>query len=678
MGGGDIRSGASGNFGYCHWLATFLLVVMSSSALASDDAASRILYFEPLRLIAPASTGQQKSSASRQLQFDAYGRRFVVTLERNDKLSPLLRGSAIELYRGQVNDDARSWARLSFSGERMQGMLWDGAELYVIEPLTELRDALPASTEVDENTTAIFRLTDVAMTPGSASCGAATTADVAKGSDAYNSMVGELKGAPIFMQAIGATRRLELSVLGDALLLERFGTEARARDEILARLNNIDGIYSSQLQVQMSVASIDFRDSLSATTSASSLLDELSELRRTSPDLRSRGLTHLFTGRDLDGSTVGIAFIDSICSQRFGAGLTEASNRSRWIESLIAAHEIGHNFGAPHDGEGSCSATPRDTFLMSPSINGNDQFSSCSLSIMLPRANGASCITALSDADIEVDANLGSVRRPLDTAFDWQLNVRNVGGLTTADARAEIVVPSELTILEAFVTGGTCTSGGGLIACELGPIAGGNSTAVQLMLRSSVAASHVISATVSASNDSNLANNQGTGTIATQAGVDLGVSLQVPGSSPTNSAFTATLTATNNSQMTADAVVLTLTLPNGVTASSATFGGTNCSVETSTVTCTLASLAGGASASGSVTLTASTSGTAQLQARISSDQFDPVPENDMTSASITSTMPTAQTRAGGGGGGGSSGAGLLALLLAALGLKSFQRQAFAR
>ncbi|MEP2651268.1 MAG: putative Ig domain-containing protein, partial [Paraglaciecola sp.] len=61
--------------------------------------------------------------------------------------------------------------------------------------------------------------------------------------------------------------------------------------------------------------------------------------------------------------------------------------------SLIAAHEFGHNFSAPHDNEnGSACAAAPGTYLMNPTINGNDQFSDCSLSIIQPIVDGASCI----------------------------------------------------------------------------------------------------------------------------------------------------------------------------------------------------------------------------------------------------------------------------------------------
>ncbi|MBL8271675.1 M12 family metallo-peptidase [Steroidobacter sp.] len=677
--GGGTRNGAT-RFG--RWLAAFALSAISGTAFGVDSDDSRILYFERLQLAAPLAQGQHKTAVKHALKFDAYGRRFELTLEPNDKLYPALQTqSHLALYRGQLDGIAGSWARISVTDGQLQGMVYDGTELYVIEPVAQLQDALPANTDVDADSTAIFRLADVAMTPGAASCGSETSAAATstKGSDAFNSMVGELKGSPALMQAVGATKRLEIAALGDLLFQNRFGSEASAREEILRRLNNVDGIYSSQLGIEISVSSIDLGDSLSATTSASSLLNELGDLRKRSSNLYSRGLTHLFTGRNLDGSTVGIAFMNSVCDRQYGAGITEASMRSAWTESLIAAHEIGHNFGAPHDGDAdeACASTATGSFLMSPSINGNDRFSACSLGIMQPKAASSSCITALADADIEVDAALGTVHHPADTEFDWEVTVRNVGGLTTSNARATLTVPATLVIDDASVRGGTCTSGAGTVSCLLGQIAGGNATTVILSLHSTVAAAHSISVDVSASNETNLANNHGEGTISTQPEVDLAVSLQAPVSITAGTAFSATLSASNLSENDADSVTLTIALPAGVTASSATFDGNSCTVGTSNVTCSLPALASGESVTGSITLTASTAGSAVLQAQISSGQVDKVTNNDTAAAtvSVTSVSATAtQSGSSGGGGGGSTSPGLLALLFGALALKNRQRR----
>ncbi len=686
--GGGTHNGAKRLGGRLQWLAAIVCSAVTGSAFGLERADSQILYYEPLQLAAPASgIGQQKSSPTRELQFDAYGRRFVVTLEPNDKLSTLIQrksgagASDLVLYRGRINDAAGSWARVSIADGKIEGMLWDGSELYVIEPVEDLQGSLPANTPADPDATAIFRLKDVLMAPGAASCGSDASTEARKGSDAYSSMLGELKGSPAVMQAVGATKRIEISALGDVLFMNRFGTEAQARDEILRRLNNVDGIFSSQLGIEISVPSVDIGDSLSATTSANSLLSELGDLRNRSPNLYSRGLTHLFTGRNLDGTTVGIAYVNNVCSRQFGVGLTESSN-TRWVESLIAAHEIGHSFGAPHDGDSNeaCASTPVGSYLMSPSINGSDKFSTCSLNIIKARAASASCVTALASADIAVDASLGTLKRPLDDSFQWNLTVRNVGGMTTANARAEILLPPDLRIEDAVVTGGSCTSGAGVVLCELGDIAGGNSAVVNLTLRSEVATSHSISVNVSAANESNLNNNRGTGTISTLPDVDLAVNVQAPASIAAGTSFNATLSASNLSDNSAEAVTLTVALPEGVTASSATFGGTDCTVGNGSITCSLASLAPGASATGTATLNAATAGSAALQAQISSAQIDTVAANDTATATVSvtgSTMSATQSASpsgggGGGGGGGAAGPGLLALLLGVFALKKRQ------
>jgi hypothetical protein len=48
---------------------------------------------------------------------------------------------------------------------------------------------------------------------------------------------------------------------------------------------------------------------------------------------------------------------------------SDAGGRSTLVirnTSGIAAHELGHNFNAPHDGEAGACATTAQTFLMAP------------------------------------------------------------------------------------------------------------------------------------------------------------------------------------------------------------------------------------------------------------------------------------------------------------------------
>ena len=107
------------------------------------------------------------------------------------------------------------------------------------------------------------------------------------------------------------------------------------------------------------------------------------------------GLTHLFTGRQLDGDTAGVAYTLALCSQRFGASLTMAHS-SAALDTLITAHEIGHVFGAPHDGTDECASTPQNQYIMTPMLTTSvTSFSQCSLDQINAVIDSCSCVVAL-------------------------------------------------------------------------------------------------------------------------------------------------------------------------------------------------------------------------------------------------------------------------------------------
>jgi metallopeptidase family M12-like protein/uncharacterized protein DUF11 len=657
----------------CAGLWVVAIAALAPSVAAANDAAGRILYFEPLRALPSAGdAAQRKAGTSQQLRFDAFGRRFEISLGSNDRLmASKTQHSRLELYRGAIDGVAGSWVRLATRGDVLHGMMWDGTQLYAIEPAAEVRDSLTQPLPADAPQTIVFRLADVTIDQGAAAC--ASERSPTKGSEAFEKLAGELKNSAVAMQALGATRRLDVSALSDAQFRARYASEQEARDAILTRLNNVDGIFSSQLSIEIHVATLSVPDAasdqLSAATVPNTLLKELALLRKRTPELSSQGLTHLFTDRDLEGSTIGIAYLDSVCDSQNAVGLTES--RNTWLDSLVAAHEMGHNFGADHDGDaqGSCPNTPSSGFLMAAVVSGTDDFSPCSLTRMRQTTQHASCITNLPPANIRIAGDLGTARRQLGTPFVWQLPITNVGGLSSRNVRAELTLPATLPIVDANVVGGSCLAGGGAVECELGDIAGGNARTIYLELGGDSAGSHAIAAHISADHDLDRSDNDGSGTILVEAPADVSVRLRGPTSAMANERFTVDFDIANVATDNAGTVTVKIDLPARATVATASLTNGTCTSDTASIECTLTALNAGAAASGSVSLMASGAGSAALHAAVSGNYFDTNNANDtadlvvaVSGAAARASPPAASAGATGGGGGGGGSCGLLLLL----------------
>ena len=110
------------------------------------------------------------------------------------------------------------------------------------------------------------------------------------------------------------TRQIEISLLADSKFAENNADPAAA---MIARLNIVEGIYSEQ--VGLLILATDMRVMIrwkipSPAPQGATLLEQLGKYRASTAAVRARGLAHLMTGKNLDGTTAGIAYVDSACA----------------------------------------------------------------------------------------------------------------------------------------------------------------------------------------------------------------------------------------------------------------------------------------------------------------------------------------------------------------------------
>ena len=201
------------------------------------------------------------------------------------------------------------------------------------------------------------------------------------------------------------------------------------------------------------------------------------------------------------------------------------------MDSLIAAHEIGHNFGAPHDGQANsaCEAEPQ-TFIMSPSINGSDQFSACSITEMQDNIVAAACIVPLPSVDMTISQSGQAPAPLLGNSATVTFDVINNGTTQASNVAVDVTLPNNVTFLSASSSIGSCTNGAGSVNCARGDVPGSTARTVTVTSRADTVGVGVFNATVSSDADDDATNNQA----SIQVTVDPAVNLVANASAPTN------------------------------------------------------------------------------------------------------------------------------------------------
>ncbi|MFN8642853.1 MAG: zinc-dependent metalloprotease family protein [Candidatus Binatia bacterium] len=377
-------------------VAVVLLALLASPLVASAAGApgvpTAIHHYEPVVMSAPAAgTAALRKGASLSLSFSTLGRQFDLELEPSDLF---VEGAQVHwvddhgtvdepaastgtFVRGRVAGESGSWVRLRVNGNELSGIVASDKELYFIEPARDFFGAKGAGKSI------AYRLSDTDPAPlGACAAHAPGRAAFARGSAGGSgitklwphAVTRELAGqADVGSAALVADKRAQIGIVADFQYFNgitgRAGHGASSAADMAAVMNAVDGIYQSELGVAVQIRSTTVYttadDPFTDTADYNALLNEFSTFHDNNDQtpqqiLYGADLAHLFTGRDLSGSVIGVAWLGQLCQSYWGSGLSEDFNPSLYVKTLLVAHEMGHNFGAPHDNQSgsACASTP--------------------------------------------------------------------------------------------------------------------------------------------------------------------------------------------------------------------------------------------------------------------------------------------------------------------------------
>lgn len=244
-------------------------------------------------------------------------------------------------------------------------------------------------------------------------------------------------------------------------------------------MNGVRTTYERDCDVTFTITTVIVRSTSSdpyTSTNPETLLNQFRNHWQASQGAVVRDIAHLMTGKNVDGGTIGIAWLSAVCTSN-GYGLSESRFTTNTNSRLaLTAHEIGHNFSAGHcDGNGDChimcSGLGGCNGLGTPPFFGNAEKTTINnyaqsrpclntvgntpptVTIVAP-ASGASfdqgsSVTFVGGATDNEDDN-----NDLSQTITWTSNVQGLLGTGVAFSRSDLVVGNHTITASVTDSGG--------------------------------------------------------------------------------------------------------------------------------------------------------------------------------------------------------------------------------
>jgi uncharacterized repeat protein (TIGR01451 family)/fimbrial isopeptide formation D2 family protein len=231
------------------------------------------------------------------------------------------------------------------------------------------------------------------------------------------------------------------------------------------------------------------------------------------------------------------------------------------------------------------------------------------------------------------------IAQTLDGTFT--LGITNAGPSDAYSATVVDTLPAGLTYVSSSPSEGTCSDSGQVVTCMLGDVPVGSTPSIAVVVQGTTTGQFTNTATVSTSpqTDTNLSNNTATAPISVVVAANLALTKTGPATIAPGMDATYLIATVNHGPAAATNVTVTDQLPAGVTFVS---GSSGCGAVGTTVTCAVGTLADGASAQVSVTVSVPASlahESIKDTASAAADQQNLDPANSSASFATTVGVP---------------------------------------
>ncbi|XP_035382386.1 disintegrin and metalloproteinase domain-containing protein 28 [Electrophorus electricus] len=269
-------------------------------------------------------------------------------------------------YQGKIVNDSGSLVSMS-TCDGLRGYFQTAEQRFLIEPLSEDGDH------------AVLKYEDVNNTP--MVCGVTNTSWDTN-TDGFPPHTGKSRSRFSGSTSLQQQKYNELFLVADNRMYVKMDKDIdKVRKRMYEIVNFVNTVYK-EISTFIAVVGLEVwtdSDKINVTTPAGETLDKFTKWRN--DDLLKRQQhdnAHLITAIDFDGSTVGLAFIGTLCSGH-STGVIQDHNPRAVAVGATLSHEMGHNLGMNHD-TSSCTCTDNSCIMAAAlSYTIPQHFSSCSV-----------------------------------------------------------------------------------------------------------------------------------------------------------------------------------------------------------------------------------------------------------------------------------------------------------